>query len=113
LCPGLRLYQRLHLRVVDALDLVRVEEIPHRRVVAHEAEAVAFEVEAARARAPVVDGDAPRVRRAAALDLGRALPAAVGPGHLAGVLKIIDRRLDGVGGGIEFGSFGHGGLLYA
>src|ERR1043166_20049 len=109
LCPGLRLYQRFHLRIVDARDLVRVEEIAHRRVVAHEAEAVALEDETAGVRPAVVDRDAMRVGRAAAPHLGRSRPAAVGPRRRAGILEIIERRLDRVGGGVQFGNLGHGG----
>src|SRR5262249_44568366 len=109
---GLRLYQGFHLRVIDALDLVRIEEVAHRGFLTPEAEAVALETEAAGVRPAVAEGDAVRVRRAAALDLGRAGSAAVGPRRLAGILEVIDRRLDGVGGGVEFGNCGHGRLLW-
>src|SRR5262249_40349582 len=70
--PGaaLALNQLDHLGVVDALDLVGVEEVLHLRVVTHEAEAVALELKFAGVVAAVVNGDAARIGRAAGAHVG-------------------------------------------
>ena len=59
--PGL--HQRFHLRVVDPLHLVAIEEVGHLGIVAEKAEAVAIEREPVGLGPPVMDGDAAWILR--------------------------------------------------
>ncbi len=108
--PALGLHQRLHLGIVDAPYLVLLEEIAHLGVVRDEAEAVLLEHEPIRVQPAVVHGHAARVRRAAGAHVERARPARIGEELFAVVVDVVERRLDR-GGGVDFGSRGHGELL--
>ena len=106
--------ERFHLRVVDALDLVGVEEVGDLGVVTHEAESVALQVEFPGVRPAVVNGDAARVRRAARADIGAAGAGGDGEDLAAVVGDVVERRFDLVDrfrGRGAFENLGHGSLL--
>src|SRR6185312_4042826 len=94
---GLRLDQRFHLRIVDAANLLLIEEVAHRRIVPAEPKAVGIEREAIGERASIVHDDAARIGRAAGADIRRARSARIGEGLLTRIAQIIDLRLDRLG----------------
>ena len=96
--------QGFHLRIVDPPYFSLVVEIGDLGVVADETEAVAVEHEIFRQRPAVVDDDAPRVGCSSAAYILAAGPGRDGEDLAAVIDDVVERRLDGIGGDIEFGS---------
>jgi hypothetical protein len=109
---ALPLHQFDHLRVIDPLDLLGVEEVFHPGRVIDEAEAVHLQVEFLHLRTGVVHRHVVWIDGALALDLGRTWAAAVGEDLGAVVGDVVYSGFDGARRGVEFGEFGHG-VLHA
>jgi hypothetical protein len=75
--------------------------------VPHEAKAVAVQLKLAGVRAAVVDAHAPRIGLAAGARVAAAWSGNNGEDRRAVVDNVIERRFDGIRGGIEFCSQGH------
>ncbi len=99
---ALRLHQCFHLGIVDAADLVFVEEILHFGVVAREDEAVAIEDELALVAARIVHGDGAGVRRAAAAHIRSPGRRGLGEDLLTVIGDVVDSGLDCLGDRFRF-----------
>jgi hypothetical protein len=108
---ALGLHQRLHLRVVDAADLVVVEEIGDLGIVTHETEAMAIERERLGSAPRIANGHAVRVERAAGAGVGGARRRGLREQLLAVVEDVVDGRLDGFADRFPFDNLYHGQLL--
>ena len=108
---ALGLHQRLHLGVVDAPDLVLVEEIGDLGVVTDETEALAIERKRLRMQARIADGHAMGIDRAAAAYVGRARRSGLGKYLVAVIQDVVDRGLDGLADRFPLDDLNHGQLL--
>src|SRR5262249_44758991 len=108
---ALGLHQRLHLRIIDAADLVVVEEVDDLGVVANETEAMAIERERVGAAPRIVDRRAVRIWRAPRARCGWGRRARLREQLLAVVENVVDGRLDGFADRFPFDNLYHGQLL--
>src|SRR5690242_17593969 len=109
---ALGLDQRFHLRIVDAPNFVLVVKILDFGVVAHKAKAVTLQSKIIRMGPAIVNGHAPRIRRAAGARIGTARTGDYGEDLVAVVDDVIERGFDVIGREVKFGGLGngHGGL---
>src|SRR6478609_7009407 len=108
--PALGLHQLFHLWIVDATDLVLIEEVRDRGIVTHEAEAFAVEHERVAVQPGIVDGYMARIDGAAGAHISAARTGRLGEQLLPVIDDIVDRGIDGFADGVALQNLNHGHL---
>src|SRR3954469_6752306 len=108
--PALGLHQRLHLGVIDATDLILIEEVGDRGIVTHEAEAFAVEHERIAVQPGIVDGHTAGIDGAAGAHISAAWTGRLGEQLLPVIDDIVDRGIDGFADGLALQNLNHGHL---
>src|SRR5262249_2424847 len=104
-------YQRFHLRIIDAADLLLVEEVGDLGVVTNETEAVAIEHEWFRLHPRIANGHAAGIGRAPAAHTGCARHGGLREYLLAVIENVIDPGLDRFADRVPLENLCHGQLL--
>src|SRR6476646_6342856 len=107
---ALGLHQLFHLWIVDATDLVLIEEVRDRGIVTHEAEAFAVEHERIAVQPGIVDGYMARIDGAAGAHISAARTGRLGEQLLPVIDDIVDRGIDGFADGVALQNLNHGHL---